>query len=142
MEPYKNKKLERRKFGKWLSDVSIDGDWLITGGGPAPSMWHLRAMAPTVIPELPDHCSAVFVTKLVKSEDRVVFGGQFGGNLVYHYNLNGQLMAEIKTESSCIYSVESTVQKDFKLMSLGGASNKMTLCTHNFSYPDNSVSFP
>ena len=31
LEPFKNEKLHRPKLGKWLGDVSINGDWLVTG---------------------------------------------------------------------------------------------------------------
>ena len=31
LEPFKNEKLQRPKLGKWLGDVSINGDWLVTG---------------------------------------------------------------------------------------------------------------
>ena len=31
LEPFKNEKLQQPKLGKWLGDVSINGDWLVTG---------------------------------------------------------------------------------------------------------------
>ena len=142
LEPSKNSNLARPKLGSWLGDVSLQGDWLITGGGPKAAIWHLRAMAPTVIPELPESCQSVFVTKLVSSEDRLIIGGQFIGGKMYHFNLNGDLMAEVNTTSSCLYSVEATEQNDFKLLSAGGASSYIDLCSHNFSYNDKKITFP
>jgi len=143
LEPFKNEKLQQPKLGKWLGDVSINGDWLVTGGGPKPSIWHLRALAPTVIPDLPETCSATFVAQIIKnSDERVVLGGQYPGGLMYHFGLNGDLKAEVKTSSSCIYTVEATFQDDFKLMSVGGANSKIDLCTHNFSYADDYINFP
>ena len=61
---------------------------------------------------------------------------------MYHFGLNGDLKAEVKTSSSCIYTVEATFQDDFKLMSVGGANSKIDLCTHNFSYADDCINFP
>ena len=132
--------LKRSELGSWLGDVSINGDWLVTGGGPKPAMWHLRALAPTVIPDMSGDMSApVFVTKII-SDDRVVLGGQFAK--MFHYNFNGDLMAEVKTSSSCLYTVEATEQKDFKILSAAGSNSKIDLCTHNFSYSDNFCIFP
>ena len=114
-----------------------------SGGGPKPSIWHLRALAPTVIPDLPETCSATFVAQIIKnSDERVVLGGQYPRGLMYHFGLNGDLKAEVKTSSSCIYTVEATFQDDFKLMSVGGANSKIDLCTHNLSYADDYINFP
>ena len=96
-----------------------------------------------MIPELPETCSSTFVTQIIKNADeRVVLGGQYAGGLMYHFGLNGDLKAEVKTSSSCIYTVESTFQSEFKLMSVAGANSKIDLCTHNFSYADDHVNFP
>lgn len=143
LEPWKDSNLSRPKLGKWLGDVSINGEWIVTGGGPLAALWHLRAMAPTVVPNLPpDTCGAVHVTAMIKSDDRIVIGGQFQGGLMYHFNMQGSLMAEVKTRASCLYSVVANEETDHKLMSAAGASSQITLCTHNFSYSDNSVTFP
>ena len=100
-------------------------------------------MAPTVIPELPETCSSTYVAQIIKnSDERVALGGQYSGGLMYHFGLNGDLKAEVKTSSSCIYTVESTFQEEFKLLSVAGAKSKIDLCTHNFSYADDSINFP
>ena len=142
IEPNKFANLSRPRLGSWLGDVSLHGDWIITGGGPKASIWHLKTMAPSVIPVLPEHCQSIFITKFIPSDDRLIIGGQFIGGKMYHFNLNGDLMAEVKTTSSCLYSVEVTEQNDFKLLSAGGASSKIDLCCHNFSYNDNTITFP
>lgn len=142
IEPNKFANLSRPRLGSWLGDVSLHGDWIITGGGPKASIWHLKTMTPSVIPELPEHCQSIFITKFIPSDDRLIIGGQFIGGKMYHFNLNGDLMAEVKTTSSCLYSVEVTEQNDFKLLSAGGASSKIDLCCHNFSYNDNTITFP
>lgn len=148
IKPYQYTELQRPKLGSWISDVSICGDWLICGGGPKPAIFHLKALAsPSVIPELPeDSCfSQVFVTKIVKNkeaEDRVLIAGQFSGGGFYQYSLDGTLKAEVKTSSSCLYSIETTFQDTFKMLSAGGSSSTLDLCTHNLSYSDNAIQFP
>ncbi len=133
---------QRPRLGKWLGDVSINGDWLATGGGPKPSIWHLKSKCSTAIPDDPgSQVSPIFVTQIIKDDDlRVLIGGQYP--FVNQYDFNGGLKSELKTSSSCIYSVASTTQSDFKVLSLAGSNSKIDLCTHNFSYTDNSINFP
>ena len=146
LEPWKNSDLQRPKLGPWLGDVSLSGDWLVTGGGPRPALWHLKARSPSIVPTLPEPlCSAVYVTKIVQNqqiEDRVVLAGQFSGGALYQYGLDGSLKAEVKTSSSCVYTVEATFQDNFKVLSAGGSSNTIDLCTHNLSYSDKTIHFP
>lgn len=144
IQPYQYSELQRPKLGSWISDVSISGDWLICGGGPKPAIFHLKALAPSVVPELPESCNNVFVTKIVKNkeaEDRVFIAGQFSGGVFYQYSLDGTLKAEVKTSSSCLYSIEATFQDTFKMLSAGGSSSTLDLCTHNLSYSDNTIQF-
>ena len=146
LEPWKNDDLQRSKLGSWLGDISICGDWLVTGGGPRPALWHLKAKSPSVIPALPDSlCSSIYVTKIVQNqqiEDRVVLAGQISGGSLYQYGLDGSLKAEVKTSSSCLYTVETTFQDSFKMLSAGGSSTTIDLCTHNLSYSDKTINFP
>lgn len=143
LEPFKEASLQRPKLGKWLSDVSINGDWLVTGGGPRPSIWHLKAQSPTVLPQLMnnDETSPLFVAKILKCGDqRIVFGGQYSH--IYQYNFNGDLKAEVKTSATCTYSAEATSQSDFSVLSFAGSNSKIDLCTHSFSYVDDFIHFP
>ena len=144
LEPYKDPNLTRPKLGNWLGDVSIHGDWLITGGGARPALWHLRSLAAVIVPELPENCQDVHVAQIIKADpDRVVIGGQFFSGKMFHYSMtNGDLMAEVNTSSTCLYNVAAVDKSDFKMLSACGASNKIDLCTHNFSYADNCVEFP
>ncbi len=53
------------------------------------------------------------------------------------------MIAEIKTTAPCIYSVASTKENcSPKILALAGASSRIDLCTHNFSYCDNTITFP
>ena len=145
LQPSRFSELQRPKYGSWISDVSISGDWLVCGGGPKPALFHMKSMSPSVVPDLPDSCTHVTVTKIVKSpevEDRVVIAGQFPGGVFYQYSFDGSLRAEVKTSSSCLYSIETTFQDTFKLLSAGGSTSTLDLCTHNLSYSDNTIQFP
>lgn len=156
--PCKEAQLARPNLGQWLGDVSIQGDWLVTGGGPKAALWHLRAQAPTAIPELPPTAEegSYHVTRMILP-DRIVLGGQLGmmksasaagrGRL-YQTNMQGQIVAEIDTCATCIYSVVSNTtqqqqqEQPLNVMAVAGSSSKIDLATHNLSYRDKTVTFP
>uniref|UniRef100_A0A3P9HTN9 Uncharacterized protein n=1 Tax=Oryzias latipes TaxID=8090 RepID=A0A3P9HTN9_ORYLA len=39
----------RPQHGKWISCLTTDSDWMVCGGGPALSLWHLRSLSPTSV---------------------------------------------------------------------------------------------
>lgn len=39
LEPYKDERFERMRFGKWQGTVSITDDWLLRGVGPKRSLF-------------------------------------------------------------------------------------------------------
>lgn len=45
IEPSKLKELKRPMLGKWVGCVASDqtSEWITMGGGPAPSLWHIRS---------------------------------------------------------------------------------------------------
>lgn len=127
MEPYKDERLERPQYGKWQGTVSVTDDWLLCGGGPKPSLYHLRSL----------ECSTVFdVNSTVHVsgflDDIVYLGGD--NNHLFQYNFKGDVTAEIPVSSSSIYSVVSQTAPE-KFMSIAGSSNCLDICT-NFNYKD------
>ncbi|XP_029997820.1 THO complex subunit 6 homolog isoform X2 [Sphaeramia orbicularis] len=78
IEVYKYEMCARPQFGKWISCVTTDSDWMLCGGGPALSLWHLRSLSPTsVFPLTGCQRQAVFyqdmVTSLCTHSDGSVF---------------------------------------------------------------------
>lgn len=128
LEPYKNERLERMQFGKWQGTVSVTDDWLLCGGGPKPSLYHLRSL----------ECSTIFgVSSTIHVSgflDDIVYLGGGDNNHLLQYNLKGDITAEIPVSASSIYSVVSQTTPE-KFMSIAGASNYLDICT-NFNYKD------
>lgn len=127
IEPYKNTDLHRPQFGKWQGTVSVTDDWLICGGGPKFSLWHLRSLECTAIYNYPGtaHASGF-------SDDIVYVGGD--STSLYQFSLNGDATAEIPVSGPCVYSVVYQ-NVPFKIMSIAGASQNLDICT-NFNYKD------
>lgn len=121
LEPYKNERLARPQFGKWQGAVAVTDDWLICGGGSAPGMWHLRSM----------ECTTAFnFTRPVRVigflDDSVYIGGDH--NHLCHYNIKGEMIADVSVSSPSVYSVAAQTKPD-KFLSIAGSSNCLDICT-------------
>lgn len=127
LEPYKDDNLNRPNFGKWQGTCSITDDWLVCGGGPKFSLWHLRSLECTSIFPFPEklHVSGFI-------DDVIIAAGD--SPHLYQYNFKGDVQAEIPVSASSVYSAVWK-QDPYKIMSFGGASNGLDICT-NFSYRD------
>ena len=44
LKPFEHEMCARKE--KFLSALSFKGDWLVTGGGPRTSLWHIGAQEP------------------------------------------------------------------------------------------------
>lgn len=127
IEPHKNEKLVRPQFGKWIGAVAVTDDWLICGGGPKVSLWHLRSLeCTTVFPYTKQAHTTGFI------DDIVFIGGDY--NHLCQYNLKGDLTAELAVSASSIYSVVNQMEPK-KFMSIAGSSNQLDICT-DFNYKD------
>lgn len=127
LEPYKNEVLVRSQFGKWQGTVAVTDDWLICGGGPRVSLWHLRSMeCTTVFPFIKPARVSGFL------DDVIYVGGDY--NRLCQYNLKGGVTAEVPVSSSSVYSVVAQTLPD-KFLSIAGASNSLDICT-NYNYRD------
>ena len=138
--------LARPQLGRWIGAVSLSGELLACGGGPKAALFHLRTLTP-IDPEglhLPSTCQnlgAFHVTKIVSDENRIILGGELEGKM-YQTTLSGDLIAEIETSASCLYSVVHLNTESLKIMSCAGSSSKIDMCTANFSYKDRTILFP
>lgn len=130
IEPHKKEQLTRPEFGKWVGTVSMSDDWLVCGGGPKFSMWHLRSGDFTMPLEFPGkiHESAFI-------GDRIIVAGDC--KTLHQYTFNGDLVAEIPVSSPSVYSV-AWIDTPNKLLTIGGSSNSVDVCT-NFTYRDFSL---
>ncbi|XP_030330584.1 THO complex subunit 6 homolog isoform X2 [Strigops habroptila] len=53
IEVHKYEECSRPNHGKWIRCLATDSDWMVCGGGPALTLWHLRSVTPTTVFPLP-----------------------------------------------------------------------------------------
>lgn len=126
LEPHTYQKLERPHFGKWIGTVCANEDWLVCGGGPKASLWHLRTMECTTVFPFPDK---VHVSGFL--DEAVMIAGHH--NHLFQFNFTGTVTAEIPV-SSTVYSVVWQTEPT-RMMAIAGTSNEVDVC-QNFNYKD------
>ncbi|XP_053675212.1 THO complex subunit 6 [Anopheles nili] len=127
IEPHTKPVLQRPEFGRWQGTVAVTEDWLVCGGGPRFSLWHLRSLDCTADFDFPDR---VHVSGF--ADDLIYAGGDC--RKFYQYNFNGDITAEIPISGSSAYSVALQTEP-YRFLSIAGASSQVDVCT-NFSYRD------
>lgn len=132
LEPYKNDKINRPQFGKWQGTATISKDWVICGGGPRLTLFHMRTLQPTSIFSFPKE---LHVTDFVN--DNILAGGEI--NSLFQYKINGDIVSEIKTSGPVWSAVWQT--SPFSIMTIAGSSNNIDVCTNNFTYKENALNF-
>jgi len=133
IKPMENSDLSRPKIGNYISSVALTSDWLACGGGPAPALWHLKAMS--MSSTLPCSNSEVKVVKI--HDESVMVAGR--GRTLNLSNLSGELKAEIEMSSSVIYSLVE--KSNPNVMCCAGSSSYVDILTNNFTYKDATINF-
>ncbi|XP_054258767.1 THO complex subunit 6 homolog [Macrosteles quadrilineatus] len=132
--PHTQPKVERPSLGKWIGDAALSDDWLVCGGGPRLSLWHLRTMdVMASFNSVED--SGLHVTRF--HEDKIIAGGT-APNL-YHLSLTGDVSSQIQVSSTTVFSV-CIQDSPHHVMCIAGSSPNIDLCT-NFAYRDQVLSF-
>ena len=126
-------KLARPKIGKWVGAVDFTDDWLLCGGGPKLSLWHMRSMELATVFDIPDN--GIHVADI--HEERIIVGGEMP--YLYHLNYQATPLAKIPISSDTVYSV-AFQEKHQKILSIAGSSNLIDICT-NFNYRESSLKF-
>ncbi|XP_078679682.1 THO complex subunit 6 homolog [Branchiostoma floridae x Branchiostoma belcheri] len=130
LEPYKHDVCARPEQGRWIGCVAVDSgdDWLVCGGGPSLSLWHMRSMTPVVAFSSPDSCQNVVMFQ----EDQIMSAGS--SPCVNHWSMNGELRSQVPCTPPCIYSLAiNTNSASYKVLSAAGSSAKVDIFT-NFGY--------
>lgn len=133
IQPHLSNKVARPDLGKWIGAAAVSDDWLLCGGGPRLGLWHLRSMEVTTTFKLEDY--GIHVAMFY--DDGVMAGG--ASPYFYQMNLSGDIMAQIPSSSTTVYSAVYQ-EEPWKVMCIAGSSSKIDLCT-NFSYRDQILSF-
>jgi len=136
IEPYKNELCHRPNFGKWIScvDTSENGDWMVCGGGPTLSLWHLRSLS----------CNVTFPTPTASQncvlfhQDLIVSAGTEA--VVNRWGFNGEEESKISTSPFAIYSLMPSTSAEKKILCVAGSSTTIDICSH-FKYKDFSLYF-
>ncbi|GAB1603817.1 THO complex subunit 6 homolog [Argonauta hians] len=137
LEPYKNEMCARPEFGKWLGCVAMDPseDWLVCGGGPKLSLWHLRSLSATTVFDTPRSCQKCAIVH----QDTIMSGGSEPN--IFHWAINGEQKAKIPCTPTCVFKVDvNSHSKSNKVLCVAGNSSKIDIST-NFCYKSFSLSF-
>jgi THO complex subunit 6 len=134
INPFKNSDLSRPNYGKWIGALALSSDdWLICGGGPHLSLWHLNSMSAAT--KFDVDCT----TNIVECHNDYIISGGNASNL-YVWEMNGELRSSIPTSASDVFSIKTFEYKDNEIgveqvISAAGMSHKIDICT-NLKYKD------
>uniref|UniRef100_A0A8C5CJ48 THO complex 6 n=1 Tax=Gadus morhua TaxID=8049 RepID=A0A8C5CJ48_GADMO len=124
----------RPQHGKWISCLTTDSDWMLCGGGPSLSLWHLRSMSPTsVFPLSGCQRQATFY------QDMILTVGE--GQCVSHCLMGGEVKAQIPCTPHSINTLAiNTNSTEHRVLTVGGSSDHIDVFT-NLSYKAFSLRF-
>ncbi|KAJ8402569.1 hypothetical protein AAFF_G00366520 [Aldrovandia affinis] len=134
IEVYKYEDCARPQYGKWISCLTTDAEWMLCGGGPSLSLWHLRSLSPTsVFPLSGCQRQAAFYQDLILS----VGEGQF----VSHCLMSGEVKSLIPCTPPSLNTLAiNTNSTEHRVLTVGGSSDQIDVFT-NLSYRAFSLSF-
>uniref|UniRef100_A0A3P8VCP0 THO complex 6 n=1 Tax=Cynoglossus semilaevis TaxID=244447 RepID=A0A3P8VCP0_CYNSE len=131
---FKYQECARPQLGKWISCLATDSDWMVCGGGPSLSLWHLRSQSPTsVFPLSNSQRSATF------HQDMILAVGE--GPHVSHCLLGGTIRAQIPSVLQSINTLQlNRNSSEHQVLTVGGSSECIDVFT-NLSYRAFSLRF-
>uniref|UniRef100_A0A4W2C286 THO complex subunit 6 n=1 Tax=Bos indicus x Bos taurus TaxID=30522 RepID=A0A4W2C286_BOBOX len=122
--------------GRWIGCLATDSDWMVCGGGPALTLWHLRSSTPTTV--FPMRAPQKHVTFY---QDLILSAGQ--GRCVNQWQLSGELKAQVPGSSPGLLSLSLNQQPaapECKVLTAAGNSCRVDVFT-NLGYRAFSLSF-
>ncbi|XP_052801020.1 THO complex subunit 6 homolog [Mya arenaria] len=137
LDPSSHEATARPSLGKWVACVTCDvnEDWLVCGGAPHLSAWHLRSLSPMTTYNSPGatHNFAMY------HEDLLLSGGS--SPYVNHWFVNGDRKSQVPCSATSVFSVAINSKSECnKVLSVAGSSSKIDICT-NFGYKAFSLVF-
>lgn len=130
LEPYKNELCARPLIGKWLRCLALDPEegWLVCGGGPTMSAWHLRTLAPTTVFDTP----GVSQNVAIFHDEFIMSAGS--APCMNHWRLDGKLQSSIPCTPSSVFSLAVNYNcPTNKVLCISGTSPSIDTCI-NFGY--------
>ncbi|XP_059548833.1 THO complex subunit 6 homolog isoform X9 [Myotis daubentonii] len=134
--PPPSQECSRPHNGRWIGCLATDSDWMVCGGGPALTLWHLRSSTPTTI--FPMWAPQKHVTFY---QDLILSAGQ--GPCVNQWQLSGELKAQVPGSSPGLLSLSLNQQPaapECKVLTAAGNSCRVDVFT-NLGYRAFSLSF-
>uniref|UniRef100_A0A8C7E2C4 THO complex subunit 6 n=1 Tax=Naja naja TaxID=35670 RepID=A0A8C7E2C4_NAJNA len=124
----------RPQNGKWISCLATDSDWMVCGGGPTLTLWHLRSVTPTTIFPLPQcQQQAMFYQDLILSAGH--------SPTINHLQISGEVKAQIPCLPRCVHSISINERSaEHKALTAAGSSHFIDVFT-NFGYRAFSLIF-
>lgn len=133
LEPHTNNKVSRPDIGKWIGSAALGDDWIVCGGGPRLSLWHLRSLDAVTVFDIPDN--GIHVSFF---HDDCVFAGGTSKHF-YQMSYSGEVRVELPVSATTIYS--AVLRTEYStLLSLAGSSPEIDLCT-SLNYKDQVLHF-
>ncbi|XP_061740307.1 THO complex subunit 6 homolog isoform X2 [Nerophis ophidion] len=132
VDVHKYQKCARPQFGKWISCLTTDSDWMLCGGAPFLSLWHLRSLTPTSIFPL-SGCQR----QVSFYQDMILAAGE--GAFVSHCLLGGEVKAQIPCRPHNVNSLQLN-SGEHQVLTAAGSSELVDVFT-NVSYRAFSLSF-
>lgn len=129
-EPNKVASLERKAYSKWIGalDVNPSGDWLVCGGGPRLSMWHLRSQTCSKSFE---SNSIVNVVRFLKNDDGTNFITAGTDHRLDFWSVAKEVPhLTLDTQIANVYSIgeHNFEQLDYNAISIAGDTFKIDIC--------------
>eukprot|EP01135_Chromosphaera_perkinsii_P006196 Nk52_evm13s442 gene=Nk52_evmTU13s442 len=106
---------------KWIGCIDIDscGDWLVCGGSPHLSLWHLPSMTATTAMRTSGNSQVAFF-----HEDQIISAGE--DSHIYHWTRNGKMTSKVPTDLSSVFSVRiNSASPSTKILSASGNSSSI-----------------
>ncbi|KAM6453054.1 THO complex subunit 6 isoform 1-T1 [Liasis olivaceus] len=134
IEVHKYEECSRPQNGKWISCLATDSDWMVCGGGPALTLWHLRSVTPTTVFPLPQcQQQAMFYQDLILSAGH--------SPTINHLQISGEVKAQIPCIPRCVHSISINEHSaEHKVLTAAGSSHCIDVFT-NFGYRAFSLTF-
>ncbi|XP_071657416.1 THO complex subunit 6 isoform X2 [Patagioenas fasciata] len=133
IEVHKYQECSRPQLGKWIRCLATDGDWMVCGGGPALTLWHLRSGTPTTVFPLPHPQHHVLF-----HQDLVLSGGR--GPLLHQFHLSGDARGRVPVSSPALRSLALAPRHQHTVLTAAGNSPKIDVFT-NLGYRAFSLAF-
>eukprot|EP00794_Sanderia_malayensis_P008935 gene8936-9888_t len=124
LEPSKHEEAKRPSVGHWISCAAVDDaeQWMVCGGGPYLSCWHLASSTLTTVLKTHSACP----TSVLFHDDKILSGGS--EPKLYHWSVNGEKRAEIPVVPKSIYSLAVNANSSLnKVLAIAGESRSINV---------------